>query len=127
MIVSILNKDNICISNIVIDDPKAYKLQHGEIRIVEDAGNIGWLYENGIWSDPNKIEITTEQKIVMVRNRRNRLLKKHVDTMNPIRWETLNQSQKDEWAKYRQSLLDIPDQEGFPNNVIWPVVPKIDV
>ena len=24
------------------------------------------------------------------------------------------------WATYRQELRDIPEQEGFPNNVIWP-------
>ena len=26
---------------------------------------------------------------------------------------------------YRQALRDIPEQEGFPENVIWPVVPAI--
>ena len=25
-----------------------------------------------------------------------------------------------EMATYRQELRDIPEQEGFPNNVIWP-------
>ena len=25
------------------------------------------------------------------------------------------------WAVYRQSLRDVPEQEGFPNNIIWPV------
>ena len=27
------------------------------------------------------------------------------------------------WAGYRQALRDIPDQDGFPLNVIWPEVP----
>ena len=27
------------------------------------------------------------------------------------------------WATYRQALRDIPDQEGFPNEVTWPVEP----
>lgn len=26
---------------------------------------------------------------------------------------------------YRQALRDVPEQEGFPENVIWPVVPAI--
>lgn len=29
----------------------------------------------------------------------------------------------EEWQTYRQSLRDIPNQEGFPLNVIWPVAP----
>jgi hypothetical protein len=28
------------------------------------------------------------------------------------------------WAAYRQALRDVPDQKGFPENVIWPVLPK---
>lgn len=27
------------------------------------------------------------------------------------------------WATYRQALRDIPQQEGFPDNVVWPVAP----
>jgi hypothetical protein len=27
------------------------------------------------------------------------------------------------WATYRQALRDIPKQEGFPENVIWPERP----
>jgi hypothetical protein len=27
------------------------------------------------------------------------------------------------WAAYRQALRDIPQQSGFPENVIWPVAP----
>ena len=28
------------------------------------------------------------------------------------------------WAAYRQELRDIPEQEGFPNTVIWPTEPS---
>jgi hypothetical protein len=27
------------------------------------------------------------------------------------------------WAAYRQALRDIPQQEGFPSNVVWPEKP----
>lgn len=27
------------------------------------------------------------------------------------------------WAVYRQALRDIPDQEGFPNEIEWPIEP----
>lgn len=28
------------------------------------------------------------------------------------------------WLDYRQALRDIPDQDGFPLNVIWPTKPS---
>lgn len=28
------------------------------------------------------------------------------------------------WAAYRQALRDVPQQSGFPNNVIWPTKPE---
>lgn len=28
------------------------------------------------------------------------------------------------WATYRQELRDIPLQEGFPENVVWPTKPE---
>jgi len=30
------------------------------------------------------------------------------------------QSIKDKWAPYRKALRDVPQQVGFPFNVIWP-------
>lgn len=29
-----------------------------------------------------------------------------------------------EWAEYRQALRDVPQQEGFPFDVTWPVAPE---
>jgi hypothetical protein len=28
------------------------------------------------------------------------------------------------WAEYRQALRDVPEQEGFPLNVLWPAKPE---
>jgi hypothetical protein len=28
------------------------------------------------------------------------------------------------WAVYRQALRDVPNQSGFPANVVWPSKPK---
>ena len=33
-------------------------------------------------------------------------------------------SERAEWATYRQALRDITSQEGFPNTVTWPVMPS---
>lgn len=42
---------------------------------------------------------------------------------NALRWATLSAEQQDAWAVYRQALLDVPQQAGFPNDVVWPVKP----
>jgi len=42
---------------------------------------------------------------------------------NPMRWGSLSAEQQDAWAVYRQALLDVPQQAGFPNDVVWPVKP----
>lgn len=51
------------------------------------------------------------------------------DKMSPMRWYGMTEEQKQEWANYRQALLDIPQQEGFPwegdmDKVPWPEEPK---
>lgn len=33
------------------------------------------------------------------------------------------QTVKDKWAPYRQALRDVPQQEGFPENITWPQEP----
>lgn len=73
-------------------------------------------------------EDRSEQATITASNemytKRNILLKNTVDTMNPMRWETLSDIQKTAWRDYRQALLDVPQQEGFPWNINWPVEPN---
>ena len=35
--------------------------------------------------------------------------------------------EKAAWASYRQLLRDLPQQEGFPDNVVWPTAPDAPV
>ena len=39
---------------------------------------------------------------------------------NPLRWESLSESKQDEIKAYRQALLDLPQQVGFPTSFTWP-------
>ena len=41
---------------------------------------------------------------------------------NPLRWASLASDKQTEWAAYRQALLDVPQQSGFPGTVSWPPV-----
>jgi len=36
----------------------------------------------------------------------------------------LSEEQKTAWGTYRQELLDIPQQEGFPWEITWPTKPE---
>ena len=41
---------------------------------------------------------------------------------NPLRWASLSSEEQNEWSTYRQALLDVPQQSGFPSTVTWPPV-----
>lgn len=63
-----------------------------------------------------------------IRDERDRRLRK-CDKMSEMRWLTLTGSQKAEWIAYRQALLDIPSQDGFPwggdaEQAPWPSLPE---
>lgn len=59
----------------------------------------------------------------LVRRQRDELLRDTVDVINPMRWEDMTAEEQDAWRQYRQDLLDIPQQEGFPEAVTWPTQP----
>ena len=42
---------------------------------------------------------------------------------NSLRWSDLSTEVQADWAAYRRALLDVPQQDGFPNNVAWPAQP----
>lgn len=79
------------------------------------------------------IELTAEEfdtyrlaeLVEQARAKRDNLLKEVVDSVNPMRWEALTELQKDAWRAYRQALLDVPQQEGFPTNIVWPEAPHV--
>jgi len=44
--------------------------------------------------------------------------------MNPFRWNALTPGQQEEYGIYRQALLDVPQQQGFPLDIVWPTKPQ---
>ncbi len=60
---------------------------------------------------------TYEEQSAMVRAERDRLLAETDWTQAA----DIPQATKDKWAPYRQALRDVPDQQGFPFEVVWPV------
>ena len=61
-----------------------------------------------------------------VREQRDFILVSVVDPLvsNPLRWGDLTADQRQSWVDYRRALLDVPQQSGFPTNVIWPTPPE---
>jgi len=43
---------------------------------------------------------------------------------NALRWAALDADTQAAWATYRQALLDVPQQAGFPHNITWPTEPQ---
>jgi len=50
---------------------------------------------------------------------------KEVDAIagNALRWAALDAATQAAWSAYRQALLDVPQQSGFPHSVTWPTKP----
>jgi len=66
------------------------------------------------------------QKPIQIRIERDMKLETEVDVIagNALRWAALTAEQQQAWADYRQALLDVPQQAGFPDNVVWPTKPE---
>jgi len=65
------------------------------------------------------------QEAIRVRQIRDSLLTSEVDPIvtNPLRWAELSEEKQTEWINYRNKLLNISEQDGFPNNVTFPTKP----
>jgi len=42
---------------------------------------------------------------------------------NALRWAAFDADTQVAWSAYRQALLDVPQQSGFPHSVTWPTKP----
>lgn len=73
---------------------------------------------------PSVPEPTPEQQEMQIRAQRNSLLTLCDWTQLPD--APLTEEQKQAWAEYRQALRDVPEQPGFPENVVWPSTPSVE-
>lgn len=69
-------------------------------------------------------QINYDIMVKSVRHDRDVLLKETVDPLvsNPLRWEELSVEEQEKVRVYRRELLDVPQQEGYPDNVVWPTL-----
>lgn len=86
-------------------------------EVFEAAKNVASAYV-----DP---PVDIAQLAIDMRTERNRRLREEVDpmVMNSLRWGDLTDEQRQAWADYRRALLDVTEQVGFPETVVWPARP----
>ena len=65
--------------------------------------------------------LDSERAISDVLEQRNKLLYGCDWTQIPN--NPLTTEQQTAWATYRQELRDVPEQQGYPYNVVWPIAP----
>ena len=83
------------------------------------SGNFTEINECPDW----KIQLEKEILSLDVRLERNKLLS---DTDHLIQSDyPISDEKKQEIKAYRQALRDIPQQDGFPENIVWPDKPTI--
>ena len=83
------------------------------------SGNFTEINECPDW----KIQLEKEVLSLDVRLERNKLLS---DTDHLIQSDyPISDEKKQEIKAYRQALRDIPQQDGFPDNIVWPDKPMI--
>ncbi len=106
--------------NIAANVPSGYSYIEGSSHPKKQVVTSGSIVNK---SDSDITAYDTLQSSNEIREERDKRLKLYIDTLNPIRWNALSSTKQTEWATYRQALLDIPDQSGFPNSVTWPTKP----
>lgn len=72
------------------------------------------IWNNGSWDMSIPVRLDRNQLLVDMDE-----VVKH-----PIRWSSMTDEKRSEWTSYRQALLDIPQQAGFPDSVVWPNKPS---
>jgi hypothetical protein len=125
MRVCLLDSNTKRVVNVVsLNSPEDHVETPGIEVAPQHDGNIGWVWNGSGWDYPQPPEPTQEELGEYYREVRNKWLRRHVDSINAVRWNSFTQQQKDAWTQYRQDLLNVPQQEGFPYNIIWPTKPE---
>lgn len=96
------------------------KLYKGILRPDGTATTVEFSPEDYAQAERDRIDYETNVLPKEIRDERNELLNKSDWTQA----YDVPQSVKDKWAVYRQALRDLPQQPGFPTNVVWPSKPE---
>ena len=113
-------KDGV-VTNIILVDPANIPDFCADWPEATEKCQIGATYAKGVFTPLPKPPVTADA----ARAQRDRILQAAVDPLvsNPLRWADLSAKEQTAWASYRRALLDVPQQSGFPDAVVWPTAP----
>lgn len=89
--------------------------------------NDGWVKKELILMTPAEIDLHLNPPPTEEAERAYRdALLAQLDSIvsNPLRFANFSDELKAELAVYRQLLLDVPQQSGFPTDIVWPLIPQ---
>lgn len=98
-------------------DPWTQDLIPGEVESPTQE-TIPWIVRD---LTPEEIEDRLNSYTEQMRQERNWLLLQSDFCFAPD--VSLSAEEKQQWATYRKELRDVPQQEGFPKDIVWPVKP----
>ena len=75
------------------------------------------------WRQVDTSPTETNEVVELMRSRRSKLLREYIDSISPVRWDSWSEEEKTEIKNWRQSLLDISSQNGWPF-VTFPPIPE---
>ena len=96
-------------------------LPNGAIGVSQPPPHPKAIWNGSAWDMTAANAAIRAEKAASVREERDRLLAESDWTQLPD--APITASMKTAWATYRQNLRDITAQQGFPDNVVWPVAP----
>ena len=73
---------------------------------------------------PTQAELDAAEAASVRADRDYRLVEVDAIAGNALRWAALDADTQTAWATYRQALLDVPQQAGFPHDITWPTKPE---
>jgi len=73
---------------------------------------------------PTQAELDAAEAASVRADRDYRLVEVDAIAGNALRWAALDADKQAEWSTYRQALLDVPQQSGFPHDITWPTKPE---
>ena len=112
---------------VLVDDIPSYNSTTQKVVTDSEPTLVG-----GMWKITRQVVDLTEEELTEtnavleanIRSERDSRLETDVDKINVIRWNSFTTEQQSAWQAYRQALLDVPQQEGFPTSIEWPGKPE---
>jgi hypothetical protein len=98
----------------------AYTTEQQQRKANKPEYDCEWSNEIFDWIDVRTNQQKYDEASGVIKITRNELLVESDWTQLP----DVILANKQDWAVYRQALRDIPQQSGYPFNIIWPVKPE---